>query len=577
LRTVSAAVFLIVFPAKIHMSPENIQTPAADPLVSNRRFTAMMLAVCALLLAPTLAYRMGVDHGSFAYIGAEILEGRWPYLHTWESDYPGLMFLQALEIFLFGKSIAMFRLFDLIFQLGNCYFIYRIAARVGNRYAAFFAAAVFCLIYQGYGPWNTAQREGFGLLFILMGFWLYLTAERRPAFVTAAGIGLGFGLGAMFKPTLLALAAFYAPLLRNLNGKTWTRIPAALAGFLVPIVAIIIFYWSQGGLVELYEACFSYETVYAQRLRGDDALWVHWLAKLRKLGIQAAVLSILYVPFLLWGPARRERCMLYLGYLGSIFAVWVQGTFAGYHYIPGLAIGAIFLGTMLSQTIPILLRNQSFELGRIRIAPQLLAAHVAILAALPIYMKREPIKNLLTLRLLQAPLPNEFRNEPVFDFTEDFEVAQYLKAHTQPEDRIQVWGYESLVYYLADRDAASRFQISHPLVLRIPGQGLGAMQLRWRQEFLQDMAQRQPVYIAVVREDRWWWAPEERTSEELLDDFPGWKEFIHNGYVLEHTIGRFLIYRRSSVTRPVDTLQDMMAPREAAVGPDAEIVETLKN
>jgi hypothetical protein len=50
----------------------------------------------------------------------------------------------------------------------------------------------------------------------------------------------------------------------------------------------------------------------------------------------------------------------------------------------------------------------------------------------------------------------------------------------------------------------------------------------------------------VVRQDNWWWAPEERTSEQLLDDFPEWKQLIERDYTHERDIGRFRIYRRSA-------------------------------
>src|SRR5258707_15636506 len=101
-----------------------IRTAAAAHLRTDRAEwppTAIVLGLCALALAPTLTYRMGTDQGVFAYMGAEILDGRLPYLQTWESDFPGLMWIQALEILLLGKSIAMFRLFDLIVQLGSAY------------------------------------------------------------------------------------------------------------------------------------------------------------------------------------------------------------------------------------------------------------------------------------------------------------------------------------------------------------------------------------------------------------------------------------------------------------------------
>src|SRR5262249_60484940 len=86
---------------------------SAEPVPSSPaldwRWTALTLILCALILAPTLAYRMAVDQGVFAYIGAEILEGRWPYLDTWESDFPGLMLLHAAVFFLFWMSVFLFR------------------------------------------------------------------------------------------------------------------------------------------------------------------------------------------------------------------------------------------------------------------------------------------------------------------------------------------------------------------------------------------------------------------------------------------------------------------------------------
>jgi hypothetical protein len=509
--------------------------------------TAIVLAFCALALAPTLTYRMGTDQGVFAYMGAAILEGRWPYLHTWESDFPGLMWLQALEILLLGKSVAMFRLFDLIFQLGNAYLIFRIAARVaGGRLAGAVAAILFCLTYQGYGPWNTAQREGFGLFFVLGGFLLYFTAERRPAWLTAAGIGLGFGVAFTIKPTLLPLAAFYAPLALQLKSRqAWRVAVTAAFSAALPIVCIVLSYWVLGGLTQLYEACIAYQAIYTARLRGSDPLLIYWMHKIGRIGRNAVALSVLYPAFLLWGERRAERAMLLLAYLGSVYAVFVQGTFAGYHYIPGLAVGSILIGHVFSQVTGLVFGRRELSLGRRRISLQGAVTYVVLLAAFPLYLRWPTVETLLTRRFLNPPETGAFKNATVFDFTEDFDVAAYLRLHTRPQDPIQVWGYESLVYYLADRYASSRFQMTHPLVMHAPGATLTPMQLRWRADFLRDIDERPPVYVAVVRDDNWWWAPEEHTSEELLDDFPEWKRVLERDYHLEETIGRFLIYRRS--------------------------------
>ncbi len=507
----------------------------------------MVLGVCALVLAPTLAYRVGVDQGVFAYMGSALLRGDWPYIGTWESDFPGLMFLQAVEIFLFGQSIAMFRLFDILFQLGNAYFIFRIADRISGRTAAMLAAILFCLIYQGYGTWNTAQREGFGMLFVLAGFWMYLTADRRRPWVTAVAIGLGMGLAITIKPTILALSLFYAPLVIQLRTRRAVWL-VALAGLclLAPAVMFIGAYWAAGGLTQLYEACVSYQPIYTARLRGQEPLLAYWIQKFARLGRNAVVLPIVYAPFLFAGIARRERLMVWLAFVGSVYGVFVQGTFAGYHYLPGMALGAILIGDLFSTVSGWMLRRFHLPQTIGGMASQSVLALLLLTAAVPFYMRNAPIKKLVTLHFLQPPTALEYRNNTVFDYTESYDVAAYFRERTAPGQPVQVWGYESLVYYLADRPAASRFQMTHPLVMRVPGEALTPMQQRWRAEFVADIERRQPAYVAVVQRDNWWWAPDEQTSEQLLDDFPEWKGLIARDYALETTIGRFLIYRRAA-------------------------------
>jgi len=242
--------------------------------------------------------------------------------------------------------------------------------------------------------------------------------------------------------------------------------------------------------------------------------------------------------------------MLYLAYLGSVYAVFVQGTFAGYHYLPGLGVGSILVANMFSQTTAFAFGDRGLHAGPVRLAFQELAALGMLLVATPFYLTPQSVSALVSLRFLERPLPHEYRSGNVFDISETCDVAEYLNTHTQRLEPVQIWGYESLVYYLADRRAASRFQMSHPLVMRIPGHDITPMQQRWRKEFMQAMSLRQPKYIVVVTKDNWWWAPEKKTSEELLDDFPEWKAFIEDNYTLEDTIGRFRIYHdKHSQTR----------------------------
>ena len=515
----------------------------ADPATagSERRYTAAVLALGLILLLPTLTYRMGVDQGVFAYLGNGILHGRWPYLDAWESDYPGMMFLQALEISVFGKSIVMFRVFDLAVQLLALFFVLRLAVWAGNRAGGVLAVGLYALTYQSYGPWNTAQREGFAMPLVLWGYWLYATRDRRPAGRTAFGIGLGLGLAVVIKPTLLALALFYLPLLPTLRVSRPRVIGLAGLGLLLPTLGFIALYAGLGGLTEMYEATVSYQAIYTARLRGDAPLVAQWIGNVLRVGWQTLALAVAFLPLLFLVKERRaRRLMLYLGYLGAIIGVVVQGTFAGYHYLPGLAIGAVMIGSGFAAAVA-WLAGRAPRVARYDLA----AALILVFAAAPTYLHAARIRQLASLQFLRPPAPSEFRNGTVFDFTESYDVARYIREHSAPEDRILVWGYEPLVYYLADRSAASRFHITHPLVMRRPDGELTAMQQQWRHEFLDSVAAVKPLFVAVVRQDDWWWAPGERTSEQLLDDFPEWKRYLESHYRRETTIGRFVVYRRA--------------------------------
>ena len=504
-----------------------------------------VLGACALILAPTLGYRMGLDQGVFAYLGAELLEGRWPYLETWDHSFPGLAFLQSLEIALLGRSIAAFRLFDFCVTLASAALIFRIGWWLGARAGAGLGACTFALIYQGYGAWNTAQREGFGLCLLLLGFWGFLTWGRRRPALTAAGVGLAFGAAVAIKPTLAMFALAYAPLLRR------PRVPVLLAGGFaaaLPAAVFVVLYAVRGGLPDLFEACIAFQTeVYVDRLQD-----LGWVDRLSRLGLQSWGIAIVCAPFVLRGrdPQRSARAMLYLGYLAVVAAVAMGGTFAGYHYLPGLGIGAILLGNVYAQVVEGFARGRSVRFAGVRVEAAWGLVVAAVLAALPIYVDGASLQRLVTGQFLADPAPGEFRISTdagtVFDFTEDFELAEYLRQRTRPSDRIQVWGHESLVYYLAERDAASRFQTSNPLVT-LPADGvLTPMQSRWRAEFLRDLEARPPRYVVVTRNDHWWWAPGERSSEQLLDDFPEWKAWIRERTRLEGEVGRFLVYRVES-------------------------------
>ena len=221
--------------------------------------------------------------------------------------------------------------------------------------------------------------------------------------VTAAAVGLGLGVAVVIKPTLLALALFYTPLLPKLRSqRAMTLVWVAGVGLVTPAAVIVAGYWAAGGLVELYEACVAYQSIYTARLRGQEPLLVYWLQKLTRFGPNAVLLPVAYLPFLFYGRGRRERVMLWLGYAGSLFAIFVQGTFAGYHYLPGLAIGAVLVGSLFSFATDRLLGGRDVSIAAWRQPAQHVAAWVLLAGAALFDMRNAPVSKLVTLQFPAA-------------------------------------------------------------------------------------------------------------------------------------------------------------------------------
>ena len=75
------------------------------------------------------------------------------------------------------------------------------------------------------------------------------------------------------------------------------------------------------------------------------------------------------------------------------------------------------------------------------------------------------------------------------------QTAAYLKSVTQPQDKILQWGWESVIYFLAERESPTRYSFQFPAYLNTP----------YRQAVLatlsKDIEADPPLYIADTQDD----------------------------------------------------------------------------
>jgi len=105
------------------------------------------------------------------------------------------------------------------------------------------------------------------------------------------------------------------------------------------------------------------------------------------------------------------------------------------------------------------------------------------------------------------------------------EAATFVRAHTRPDERIYLWGIDALVYFLADRQAPTRFGFSYPLVVDAPEQ-----RRQKREELMRDLCKEPPAMFLVQTRDGNNLTL--RSSEELLKEFPALQRLLADHYRL---------------------------------------------
>lgn len=514
-------------------------------------FTGAGLALLALVvLAPLLYYPFARDHGMYAVVAEAMGRGGMPYADAWDLKTPGIFFVFRAALALFGRVMWGVRVLELVSLAATAL----VLARTGSRLfpelpAAGPAGAAWFLLFCGHNLnyWHTAQAESFLLLPLALGIHFATgalqTDRKRLGLARAAIAGLCTGIVFVFKfPNILPLACCL-PLLfpdREAGKGLRRRRPLALlawfaaSALLAP--ALTGAWFALGGAWgQMVETLFVFAPRYAG-ITVSPGLAAHGLKVFAGYFLPGQGLILLK-----WGALAGlvvclrskyapGRLVLPLWFLLSLAVIWVQGKFFHYHYLPLYMPLGLLAGTTAAAVAG---RIKGDEQARRRSGTVL----VIILLALPFLLDLGTIRR--HWRDARSAI-GQYRDGTDFSLAADLEMADYLRRNTGPDDTVFIWGYETLVYFLADRRPASRFVSHQPLASRwqMPG---------WREDLLADLRRERPARILVLRNDA---MPavtgSTLDSAGLLDEFPELKRFIERNYALETTLEDFMVYAPAS-------------------------------
>lgn len=527
------------------------------------RLLAVILAVSSFIFLGlallSLHWRLGLDSPIFLYIA--FLMDRFhsvPYRDIFDVNPPGAYFLNWGIGKILGYDDFAYRIADLVYLAAVLATTAGVMKKFGWK-VAWAGSVIFGLLYLGYGPAMSLERDYLLVLPLALALWVSTCLPRLPAPVKGAATGLLFGLAAFVKPqAAMALPIFLVyQWLESRPAAKLTPLPlrrlglflgAALAGLAVPLAAGAWYLADNGAWPYFREMVLNYWPLYNQLTRTRQVL--------------SGTARVLYL-VRGWLSLGQNPAWLFPALFGSVVSLAYAGRSAPEKRIVGLLL-ALTVCFSLYPVIPgkfffyhwilfyycaILLGALGFVRGsRWSALEPVLLAVLLLLTVVghrtsdsapggPRKILRQAAGLVLHPRATLARIGAQTLAPPKGGRVD--EIAAYLKLQLQPGDRVQAldWTGGALQAMLLARaqpatpflyDVEFYHHVSHPYIQDL------------RRRFIADLQLSPPRFIVEVEAaDKPFVQGPDTTAT-----FPELREILQRDYAVAWSEEDFRIYRR---------------------------------
>ncbi len=431
---------------------------------------------------------LGRDQGIFQYIAWAVGEGELAYRDIRDVNGPVIVMVHALIQALASQSEHGFRVADLAITSATFLFVGALVPAIvsraentdGNKRGALArriawslaAWGVLAAQYVAYGYWDTAQRESFLDWFLLASVTLQAVSAARSRALGASG---ALSVFACFgKPTYALFTFVQLASLLVEEGSVRLRLRRGaifLLGGLVGAVVPLVFVLWRGDLpawlrVSLVDVPTMYRFIWPR-----PALAILTMPGYAQTALLSAATSTGLALLVGCGVLSRRALPIALMPVVGLLSVVIQAKGFPYHFHP------VTLGTWFGWLVALAALSARVKGGHEAGKPEGAKRWALLLAIVcAAGMGGRAMAYARAAPYPEAP-PTEARSEAelsrpsrlrTFDRIDFFpsalrEAAGYLREHTKPEERVQLYGMDPYVLFLAGRKSASPFILAYDL------------------------------------------------------------------------------------------------------------------
>ena len=520
-------------------------------------------ALVLIYALPIITFPPGRDQGTYLQIGQSLLEGKHLYVDLWDNKPPGIFYAYAVIAKFFGRVMWSVALADILLLLSISYFLFQFAESYLGRVGAAITVIIHAGWHCGMLYYWVAQPETFQTLAVLAAFVMLKGAKRWKLRCFTAGIVTGFGIWQKYNFIAFLPLLMFFPFLDNgaldqqpprfgltLAWRPWfARIAFAASGFLLTIVTVMASIVLTGCWPAMRESQFHVLPRYAAMGISQDPHYLLMALYRTTVWLLPDTLFVtLFALVIGWRSRDLKRLLpIFIAAMVALGATVMQVRFHNYYFqvcYPFFAALWAYLGLKLyegTRSLASRFRAQNWRLAGVLVW--------IVLANIVFWPVPEQAKELYTRygeflewrsnrELFYAHYPDHLAIELLRG---QLDVVHYVQKNTRAGDPIYVWGSNSLIYFLSDRQSPTRFVLNLGVIAKWGEPG-------WKKEIMNDIEAKQPRLIIVTQRDA---LPSttyvNADSEQYLHtEFKDLDNYIKRNYNEAERFDGFVIYKKNS-------------------------------
>ena len=483
-----------------------------------------------------------IDEGLYAKIGQALSQGQLLYRGVWDNKPPALYFLFSW-IGTISSDPSAYRLAATLFLIATAGVIFLIARHAYRDTRANWALAIFSfLAVVPILETNVSNAEIFFLLPTSLAILLTTLIEwgrlNRRGYLA---VGVLLGLGFLFKVVVVFDAlAIVSLLVLRYGRQIMTQLGYLVLGGAMVLIGPGLYLLSSGLVPDFIRAAFlnNFGYVGSGNLVSVSALDINnpWVTVTGKIVSLAAALWAVRTQF------KKEVTPVTLFYLWltfTLFGALLSGRPYLHYLIASMGALSLLIPDLFGNVWPLYKITKISPINWFKGTAVILGVAAALV--LGFWGKVELITQTPELtRITQGYYANAFgyltgkiSQADFYSFFGptvglNFELSDYLKTHTVSTDRVFIWGNAPWVYYLADRENASRYLVAYQVNQVKEAAG----------EIASELSSQPPEVIVETNEPTFI-----GKSGSPTPAFPWLDQFVRSNYRLVDRIGAADIYR----------------------------------